>query len=146
MGWNSAICSPAGELQTSKEISQDMKDFYVAATRAKQNLYMSYTLESQPVSEFISDASESASLKMNREDLQYQAEKRLSPEERKRLREEAQFEREMLRQLVAQARQELFDYYATGNHYCPGIILEYQDIRKQGPDAILVRARELGMA
>lgn len=127
------------------DIEDERKLFYVAITRAKQNLFMSYTLENQPVSEFVSDAAESTSLKMNREDLQYQAEKRLSPEERKRLREEAQFEREMLRQLVAQARQELFDYYSTGNHFCPGIIMEYKDICKQGPEAILEAAHRLGM-
>ena len=45
----------------------ERKLFYVAITRAKQNLFMSYTLEN-PVSEFVFDASESASLKMNRED------------------------------------------------------------------------------
>lgn len=127
------------------DTEDERKLFYVAITRAKQNLFMSYTLENQPVSEFVSDAAESTSLKMNREDLQYQAEKRLSPEERKRLREEAQFEREMFRQLVAQTRQELFDYYATGNHFCPGIIMEYKEICKQGPNAILTKARELGM-
>lgn len=127
------------------DTEDERKLFYVAITRAKQNLFMSYTLENQPVSEFVSNAAESTSLKMNREDLQYQAEKRLSPEERKRLREEAQFEREMLRQLVAQARQELFDYYATGNHFCPGIIMEYKDICRQGPEAILSAAQKLGM-
>ena len=127
------------------DIEDERKLFYVAITRAKQNLFMSYTLENQPVSEFVSDAAESTSLKMNREDLQYQAEKRLSPEERKQLREEAQFEREMLRQLVDHARQELFDYYATGNHFCPGIIMEYKGICRRGPEAILEAARSLGM-
>ena len=127
------------------DTEDERKLFYVAITRTKRNLYMSYTLESQPVSEFVSDASESAFLKMNREDLHHQAEKRLSPEERKRLREEVQFEREMFRQMVDHARQELFDYYATGNHFCPGIIMEYKDICRQGPEAILAAAQNLGM-
>jgi hypothetical protein len=61
------------------------------------------------------------------------------------LREEAQFKREMFRQMVDHARQELFDYYATGNHYCPGIIMEYKDICRQGPDAILEEAHRLGL-
>jgi superfamily I DNA/RNA helicase len=127
------------------DTEDERKLFYVAITRAKQNLFMSYTLENQPVSEFVSDAAESASLKMNREDLQYQAEKRLSPEERKRLREEAQFEREMLRQLVDQAREALHDYYGTGNHFCPGIIMEYKTVCRQGPEAILEEAQRLGL-
>lgn len=127
------------------DIEDERKLFYVAVTRAKQNLYLSYTLENQAVSEFVCNAAESAALKINREDLQYQAEKRLSPEERQRIREEARLEREMIRQLVDHARQELFDYYATGNHFCPGIIMEYKDICKQGPEAILARAQELGV-
>ena len=67
------------------DMEDERKLFYVAVTRAKQSLFMSYTLENQPVSEFVSNAAESAYLKMNREDLQYQAEKRLSPEEAQRL-------------------------------------------------------------
>lgn len=37
MRWSSATCSPAGELQTSKEISHDMKDFYVCSRHYQWN-------------------------------------------------------------------------------------------------------------
>ena len=139
-----------GTFEANKEkyeadIEDERKLFYVAVTRAKQNLYLSYTLEKQPVSEFVCNSAESAALQINREDLKYQAEKRLSPEERMRMREEAQLEREMIRQMVDHARQELFDYYAVGNHFCPGIIMEYKEVCKQGTEAILARAQELGL-
>lgn len=120
------------------DIEDERKLFYVAVTRAKQNLFMSYTMEKQPVSKFVCDAAESAYLQINREDLQYLANKRLSPEEQ-------QFEREMFQQMVDYARRELYDYYATGNHFCPGIIMEYKDICSQGSEAIVEAAQRLGL-
>lgn len=127
------------------DIEDERKLFYVAITRAKQNLFMSYTLEKHPVSAFVCDAAESDRLQINREDLQYLANRRLSREEQQRLREEERFEQEMLRQMVEHAKEELYDYYATGNHVCPGIIMEYKDICRRGPEAILKAARQFGM-
>lgn len=136
------------------DIEDERKLFYVAVTRAKQNLYLSYTLENQPVSEFVSNAAESAELQINRSDLQYQPSKKtitltgiktsVSDEQRQQWEEE-RAEREAKQELVRYSREALFDYYGTGNHFCPGIIMEYQDICKQGPDAILAKAQELGM-
>ena len=37
MGWNSEICSPAGELRTSKEILHDLKNFYVCSRHYQWN-------------------------------------------------------------------------------------------------------------
>jgi len=120
------------------DIEDERKLFYVAVTRAKQNLFLSYTLEKQPASIFVCDAAESSFLQINREDLDYQSSKRLSHEEQL-------LEREIFQQMVDHARAELYDYYATGNHFCPGIIMEYKDICSQGPEAILEAAQKLGI-
>ena len=105
----------------------ERKLFYVAVTRAKQNLFMSYTLEKQHVSTFVFDAAESAHLDIDRAELQEFA------------------KREFDWDLVKAAREALHDYYATGNHFCPGIIMEYKGICHRGPEAILEAARSLGM-
>ena len=133
-------------------IEDERKLFYVALTRAEQNLFLSYTLEKQPVSEFVSDASESGNLKMNREDLLYQpprAEKAqgISQSYQKIIRDEQRerAEREEYWELVKYAKDKLYDEYSVANHYCKGIILEYSDICKQGPEAILSKAREWGI-
>ena len=140
------------------DIEDERKLFYVAVTRAKQNLYLSYTLENQPVSEFISNAAESAELQIRRQDLIYQPPQKqnsyckdcrlASDEQRQQWEEERaqqQAERDAYWDAVRYAREQLFDYYGTGNRFCPGIIMEYKDICKQGPDAILAKAHELGM-
>lgn len=56
--------------------------------------------------------------------------------------EQERAEREQYRQLVAYAREALHDDYYVANHFCPGIILEFSDICKQGDEAILAKARE----
>lgn len=56
----------------ASDIEDERKLFYVAITRAEQNLYLSYTLENKKVSEFVSNAAESTALQIDREDLRYQ--------------------------------------------------------------------------
>lgn len=43
------------------------------------------------------------------------------------------------------AREALHDDYYAANHFCPGIILEFSDICKQGDEAILAKALEKGL-
>lgn len=138
----------------ASDIEDERKLFYVAVTRAKQHLFMSYTLAEQPVSEFVSNAAESAHLQINRSDLHYQPPKperasgahkgQLSEEEQPK-REQEQLERAMYQARVKEAREALYMYYSAGNHFCRGIIMEYKEICKQGPDAILARAQECGL-
>lgn len=131
------------------DVEDERKLFYVAITRAKQNLYLSYTLEDKPVSEFISNAAESAALQIDRSDLRYQPSsasadgKMLVSNEQHRQWEQERAEKAAYWEAVKYAREALHDYYYTGNHFCPGIILEYSDICKRGSDAILAKAIEL---
>lgn len=50
------------------DIEDERKLFYVAVTRAKKRLYMTYELSKRPVSRFVKEAAESSYLQVNRED------------------------------------------------------------------------------
>ena len=53
------------------DLEDERKLFYVAVTRAKQNLFMTYELLTQPVSCFVKEAAESQYLKIERNDLEF---------------------------------------------------------------------------
>lgn len=53
------------------DLEDERKLFYVAVTRAKQNLYMTYELSTQPISCFVKESASSHYLKMNQKDLTY---------------------------------------------------------------------------
>lgn len=108
-------------------IEDERKLFYVAVTRAKQNLFLSYTLDKQPISEFVSNAAESAYLDADRAELAEYTEKVIDWD------------------LVREAREALFDYYCDASHFCKGIMGEYSDICRRGPEAILETARSYGL-
>ena len=128
--------------------------FYVAVTRAERNLFLSYTFENQPVSEFVSNAAESVALQINRSDLLYQPPKASSSadassepvsDEPRQQWEQERAARAEYWETVRYAREALYNEYFVANHYCKGIILEYSDICKQGPEAILAKAQEWGL-
>ena len=50
------------------DLEDERKLFYVAVTRARQNLYMTYELSEQPISCFVTEAAASQVLKINRAD------------------------------------------------------------------------------
>lgn len=136
------------------DIEDERKLFYVAVTRAERNLFLSYTLENQPVSEFVSNAAESAALQINRSDLLYQPPKASSSaeasdepvcDEPRQQWEQERAARAEYWETVRYAREALYNEYFVANHYCKGIILEYSDICKQGPEAILAKAQEWGL-
>ena len=136
------------------DIEDERKLFYVAVTRAERNLFLSYTFENQPVSEFVSNAAESSALRINRSDLQYQPPKASSGDETENqpvsdeLRQQWEQERAARAEYwetVRYAREALYNEYFVANHYCKGIILEFSDICKQGPEAILAKAQEWGL-
>lgn len=53
------------------DLEDERKLFYVAVTRAKQNLYMTYELSEQPISCFVKEAASSHYLKIDQSDLTY---------------------------------------------------------------------------
>lgn len=61
----------ANKSKYKSDLEDERKLFYVAVTRAKQNLYMTYELSAQPISCFVKEAASSRYLKINRSDLTY---------------------------------------------------------------------------
>ena len=146
-------------------IEDERKLFYVALTRAKSNLYISYQLSKKPVSLFVEEMAETDSLIINREDLCY------DPREEKRRKciehsikrrisydidysdditvsirdeEEHRQNREYC-QLVKKAKSKLYDYYGSGAHFMPAMYSELSRIKNMDPDDIIAEARRLGM-
>lgn len=132
------------------DLEDERKLFYVAVTRAKSNLFLTYELSSQPVSCFVAEAAESKYLQIDRSDLRYvpkddlDDERELQREERQREREaEWEAERQARRaywQAVKYARRQLYDYYGTASHFCPGAFGDLTRISAMSPDQILAEA------
>ena len=122
----------------------------MAVTRAKNNLYLTYELSSQPVSCFVAEAAESNYLQIDRSDLRYvpkddlDDERELQREDRQREREaEWEAERQARRaywQAVKYARRQLYDYYGTASRFCPGAFGDLTRIGAMSPDQILAEA------
>lgn len=140
------------------DLEDERKLFYVAVTRAKERLYVSYDLSKYPVSAFVKEAAVSKYLKINKEDLSYvpkdkafenyMKQNRIKEEQRTKQMEEWEEER-MQRKLyweaVKYARAQLYDYYGTATHFCKGAYGDLERISKMEPDQILLEARKSGL-
>lgn len=140
------------------DLEDERKLFYVAVTRAKQNLFMTYELSTQPVSCFVEEAAASHYLKINRDDLFYSSktetydpasqyryssgekahEQNLEWEEERRQRQEHWA-------TVQYARRQLYDYYGTACHFNPAARGDLIRIKNMSPDEILSEASRNGL-
>lgn len=137
------------------DIEDERKLFYVAVTRAKHNLFLSYTLDKQPVSIFVKEAAVSKYLDINRADLNYNpkadaaddpagysnAYARKSYESHPEWEEERR-QRQEYWAAVKYARHQLYDYYGTACHFCPAAHGDLMRIKSMSPDEILREASE----
>lgn len=139
-------------------LEDERKLFYVAVTRAKKNLYITYELSSQPVSCFVAEAAESHHLKINRDDLAYNPRADVSDAaplygfdyENKSSEPNPEWEKERRQQqaywaAVKYARSQLYDYYGTACHFCPGAHCDLIRIKSMSPDEILDEASRNGL-
>lgn len=135
------------KVKYESDLEDERKLFYVAITRAKQNLYMSYELSSQPLSRFVIEAADSDRLKIDKADLRSalrQHEKGTPLKEGERMnaeREDEQYQQQEYRENVRYARQQLYDYYGTATRCCRGAYGDLERIKKMSPDEILSEAR-----
>jgi len=140
------------------DMEDERKLFYVAVTRAKENLCMSYELSLQPVSCFVKEAAQSSYLKINRSDLtynpklereEYTSSYRSSYEKKSREPnpewEEERRQREEYWGAVNYARSQLYDYYGTAAHFCPGAGGDLIRIKNMSPDELLFEASKNGL-
>ena len=140
------------------DLEDERKLFYVAVTRAKQNLYMTYELSSQPISCFVIEAASSRYLKIDRSDLTYHS-KAASDDSEPRFdtlhessacdpgyqREEDQNQKEEYWATVQYARSQLYDYYGTGARFCPAMYALLSEIKRWSPEQILDEASRNGL-
>lgn len=111
-------------------IEDERKLFYVAVTRAKSNLYLTYELSSQPVSAFVVEAASSTHLEIDQDDLEWNS---------------MQSRAEIDWEIVRYARQQLYDYYGTGAHFCPAMYSMLSEIKNWSPEQVLEEASRNGL-
>ncbi len=140
------------------DLEDERKLFYVAVTRAKQNLYMTYELSSQPVSGFVKESAESHYLEIDRSDLSYNPKieieenvpiSRLSykkgSREPKPEWEEERRRNEEYWAAVRYARNQLYNYYGTACHFFLAAHADLIRIKSMSPDEILQEASRNGL-
>ncbi len=142
------------------DLEDERKLFYVAVTRAKQNLFMTYELFSQPVSCFVKESAESSFLQIDRSDLSYnpksepedhmsfgsfnQSDDSSFEDKRAEWEEERQLRQEYWA-TVKYARRQLYDYFGTAAHFCPAAYADLARIKSMSPDEILSVASSNGL-
>jgi ATP-dependent exoDNAse (exonuclease V) beta subunit len=129
-----------GRFEENKEqfmgdVEDERKLFYVAVTRAKQNLFLFYDFSKKELSRFVREAAESSYLRINKEDLDYLSPDRIKDKsmefdkldddidfeydtydnKRREMWEQVQ-EQKVYRDMVYTARKQLMDYYGTAMH------------------------------
>ena len=140
------------------DLEDERKLFYVAVTRAKQNLYMTYELSAQPISCFVKESATSHYLKIDRNDLTYNPKADMddfvphfkSSGESKSFEPNPEWEEERRQRqeywaMVKYAKSQLYDYYGTGAHFCPAMYTMLGEIKKWSPDQILAEASRNGL-
>ena len=140
------------------DLEDERKLFYVAVTRAKQNLYMTYELSSQPISCFIKEAAVSKYIKLDRSDLtynpkvddEYSASNLYNLYETNTYESNSEFEEERRQrreywEAVKYARSQLYEYYGMAAHFCPEMYSVLGEIKRWSPEQILNEASGNGL-
>ena len=120
------------------DIEDERKLFYVAVTRAKDYLLLTYN-KSKP-SIFLEEASSSNYLDIDRNDFinQESLDNNYSDSSNNYHKSNSQKE---YWDLVKKAKQQLFDYYFTGGHFFKGMYGEIDRIKQMSPDEIIAEAK-----
>ena len=144
----------------SSDLEDERKLFYVAVTRAKQNLFMTYELSLQPVSCFVKEAAASCFLKIDKTDLSYNPKARpedymecdstIRADDRSNRDqgsgwEEKKRQNQEYWEAVKYAKQQLYDYYGTATHFFPAAHADLIRIKNMNPDEILSLASKNGL-
>lgn len=148
----------ANKSKYKSDLEDERKLFYVAVTRAKQNLYMSYELSTQPISCFVKEAAASQCIQIDRNDFAYNPK---SSQEDAMLNsceccaseareEKSDFEGERRQRqeywaTVKYAKSQLYDYYYTACHFFPAAHGDLIRIKEMSSDDILYEASKNGL-
>lgn len=137
------------------DMEDERKLFYVAVTRAKERLYMTYELSKRPVSRFVREAARSSHLQVDVQDSCYDPSGKLLAYEDSSVSEseeslDADWEEERrARQAywatVKTARERLYEYYGTAAQVNRGAWGDLTGLKFLTPDQILQTAKENGL-
>lgn len=106
-------------------LDDERKLFYVAVTRAKQNLYMSYASATQPVLCFVQEAAQSPYLQINDRDLTCNPKASADSDKA---------------ELAQYARSQLQDYYTEACRILPEADADLKRIEGLSPDEMIAEA------
>lgn len=155
-------CFEDNKERYESSLEDERKLFYVATTRAKRNLYLTYELSTQPVSCFVKEAAESSHLVIDEADLHYNPKGKtenyvgehvsyfehfdhMEKSQAKIEQEQKRREEQEYRAIVKYAKEQLYDYYGTGAHFCPAMYSMIAEIKRWSPDKILREAIKIGL-
>lgn len=111
----------------------ERKLFYVAVTRAKEKLYLTYQLKNNDLSVFVKEAYQSKYLDIDQEDLNYF-------EVRRREVIEMMEQERMIQKVIGEVRREQAeDLYVASHFVGGGAYLEAEQIRKMSDEEIMQR-------
>lgn len=138
------------------DLEDERKLFYVAVTRAKQNLFMTYDLSTQPVSCFVKEAAASRYLKIDRNDLTDDPKENTgdisshskAANDAKNHESNLTWKEDQRQEYwatVKYARNQLYDYYGTACHFFPAAYGDLMRIKGMRPDEILAEASRNGL-
>lgn len=138
------------------DIEDERKLFYVAVTRAKQNLFLTYEFSEQSISEFVKEASESGYLEIDYDDLTYEVPSKsdisistsinnLSSDAylEYNYSNQSNMREKQYRELVRYARKQLFDYYGTAMHFFVAAMGDIERIKKMSGEEVIQEAMRL---
>lgn len=133
----------------------ERKLFYVAVTRAKQNLFLYYELSTKNISRFVKESADSSYLDIDKVDLHYKAPRKNKEKdyffidtdiEEKQMRKTETYEQQKAYQeQIKRIRREVMDYYGSAVHFFPAARADLDRVSKLDEDELIAEARKLGI-
>ena len=133
----------------------ERKLFYVAITRAKQNLFLYYDLSTKNLSRFVKEAADSSFLDIDKADLHYKIPRENKQKdyfftdtdiEEKQMRKTETYEQQRAyREQIKMIRHEVMDYYGSAIHFFPAARADLDRVSQLDEDELIAEARKLGI-
>lgn len=136
------------------DIEDERKLFYVAVTRAKQNLFLYYELSKKNLSNFVKEAAQSTYLDIERADLYYRIPEKSRftsnfhitgntgySMDKKEISQQQKEYREQMKLI----RRKVLDYYGSAIHFFPAARIDYDRVKIMNDEELLEEARKLAI-
>ncbi|MDE7431454.1 MAG: ATP-dependent helicase, partial [Lachnospiraceae bacterium] len=136
-------------------IEDERKLFYVAVTRAKQNLFLYYELSTKNLSTFVKEAAHSRYLDIEKADLNYKVKRKNETKDdfftatnigdKQMKKTETYEQRKAYQEQIRMIRHRVMDYYGSAIHFYPAARADLDRVSKLDEDALIAEARKLGI-